>query len=313
LFLFCFHIYYILAFILQSNVTAFPKDPAGFRKGAGQAKSRSCQRHVKKGVNLRIGFISTRFSGTDSISLEASRWSDLFEAAGHDCFWLAGQLAGQVDRHPDASMVTSLAHYNHPEIKSINTRVFGKTGRDLETTEKIHRLRALLKTKLYLFITRYRLDLLVVANALTIPMNIPLGLAITETVAETGIPTIAHHHDFARERDRYARNGVSDYLQMAFPPKLPNIEHVVINSAVREELARRHGISSTVIPNVRELGQRNYPFASRYFSDEVLRDKIEVVFKSLLGGSIQLGAETDRPDNVVDFRPSFTHHKAAVL
>jgi len=241
---------------------------------------------------MRIGFISTQFSGTDGVSLEAGRWSDVFEAAGHDCFWFAGKSA----RQPDASMVVSQAHSNHPEIKSINTRVFGKTGRDPETTETIHRLRALLKTRLHLFITRYRLDLLVVANAVTIPLNIPLGLAITETVAETGIPTIAHHHDFARERDRYARSGISDYLRMAFPPKLPNIEHVVINSTAREELAHRHGISSTVIPNV-----------------TVLRDRIETIFKNLFGGSIRPDAETDRPDNVVDFRPSVIHRKAAVL
>ena len=169
---------------------------------------------MEKGTNLRIGFISTRFSGTDAVSLEASKWSDVFEAAGHDCFW----FAGQVDRHPDASMVVPLAHFNHPEIKSIDTRVFGKTGRDPETTETIHRLRALLKTKLHMFITRYRLDLLVVANAVAIPGNIPLGLAITETVAETGIPTIAHHHDFAWGKNRYAHNGVPDYLRIAFPP-----------------------------------------------------------------------------------------------
>jgi glycosyltransferase involved in cell wall biosynthesis len=37
---------------------------------------------------------------------------------------------------------------------------------------------------------------------------------------------------------------------MAFPPNLPNIEHVVINSAAREELAHRKGISATIIPNV---------------------------------------------------------------
>ena len=37
---------------------------------------------------------------------------------------------------------------------------------------------------------------------------------------------------------------------MAFPPKLPSIEHVVINSAAQEELALRTGISSIIIPNV---------------------------------------------------------------
>jgi len=45
-------------------------------------------------------------------------------------------------------------------------------------------------------------------------------------------------------------NAVNDYLGMAFPPNLPNIEHVVINSAAREELAHRRGLSSVIIPNV---------------------------------------------------------------
>jgi len=40
---------------------------------------------------------------------------------------------------------------------------------------------------------------------------------------------------------------------MAFPPNLPNIEHVVINSAAQEELALRAGISSTIIPNVQDF------------------------------------------------------------
>lgn len=37
---------------------------------------------------------------------------------------------------------------------------------------------------------------------------------------------------------------------MAFPPNLPNIEHVVINSAAQEELALRTGIASLIIPNI---------------------------------------------------------------
>ncbi len=81
-------------------------------------------------------------------------------------------------------------------------------------------------------------------------MHVPLGLAITELAAESGIPVVAHHHDFYWERTRFSVNAVQDYLQMAFPPKLPNIQHVVINSIAQEALALRTGISSIVIPNV---------------------------------------------------------------
>jgi glycosyltransferase involved in cell wall biosynthesis len=37
---------------------------------------------------------------------------------------------------------------------------------------------------------------------------------------------------------------------MAFPPKLPNIKHVVINSSAQEQLALRTGIASIIVPNV---------------------------------------------------------------
>jgi glycosyltransferase involved in cell wall biosynthesis len=75
-------------------------------------------------------------------------------------------------------------------------------------------------------------------------------LALSEVIAETQIPTIAHHHDFYWERKRFLINAVSDYLHMAFPPNLPNIKHVVINSDAQEQLALRTGIASIIIPNV---------------------------------------------------------------
>ena len=92
-------------------------------------------------------------------------------------------------------------------------------------------------------------------------MHIPLGIALTELIAETQIPTIAHHHDFYWERTRFSVNAVGDYLRMAFPPNLPSIEHVVINSTAQEELALRTGITSIIIPNV--LDFQNPPDVER--------------------------------------------------
>ena len=87
-----------------------------------------------------------------------------------------------------------------------------------------------------------------VENALAIPLNLPLGLAIAEVVAETGIPVIAHHHDFAWERQRFAVNSVADYIAAAFPPALPSVRHVVINSVQAQQLASRTGLSASGHP-----------------------------------------------------------------
>jgi glycosyltransferase involved in cell wall biosynthesis len=132
----------------------------------------------------------------------------------------------------------------------LQDRCFGSTVRGAELTGEIQAVRYRLKRALYDFVESFRIDLLITENALTIPMHIPLGLALTELIAETGIPTIAHHHDFAWERQRFIVNCVEDYLSMSFPPRLNSINHVVINSEGRQQLSYRCGIASTIIPNV---------------------------------------------------------------
>lgn len=197
-------------------------------------------------MGKNIGFVSTRFAGTDGVSLEAAKWAQMLWDHQHVSYWFAGVL----DRNPDVSVLVPEAFFDHEENRWINRRVFGVQKRTPYITGRIHALREYLKIKLYEFIAKFDIHILIVQNAVTIPMHVPLGLAITELIAESGIPTVAHHHDFYWERTRFSVNAVQDYLQMAFPPKLPNIQHVVINSIAQEALALRTGISSIVIPNV---------------------------------------------------------------
>jgi hypothetical protein len=218
-------------------------------------------------MHKNIGFVSTRFAGTDGVSLESSKWADILQQSGHRCFWFAGAL----DRKPDYSLHVPEAHFQTEQNQWINARVFGQKGRKQPVTQAIHDLRSHLKFKLHEFIKQFDIDLLIAENVLTIPLHVPLGLALTETVAETQLPTIAHHHDFYWERVRFSVNAVSDYIRMAFPPNLNNIRHVVINSAAQEQLAHRTGIASTIIPNV--LDFENPPKVGRK-RKEVFRQSI---------------------------------------
>jgi len=193
-----------------------------------------------------IGFVSTRFSGTDGVTLEASKWAQVLKSVGHKYFWFAGLL----DHRPENSFLVPEAFFQHEKNRWIDEQIFGKKRRDPAVTDAIYELKTYLKKQLKEFIKTYNIDLLIAQNVLTIPMHIPLGIALTELIAETQIPTIAHHHDFYWERSRFLVNAVGDYLRMAFPPNLPSIEHVVINSAAQEELALRTGIASIIMPNV---------------------------------------------------------------
>jgi len=197
----------------------------------------------------RLGFISTRIAGTDGVSLETEKWAEVFESEGFECFY----FAGEIDRPPEKSMLYEKAHFKHPEIKKLHSRCYGVTVRDRSITKQIYALKVEMKDALYAFKEKFDLELLVPENVLTIPLNIPLGLALTEVISETGIPTIAHHHDFFWERQNFKTNAVWEYLNMAFPPHIPYIHHAVINTSADNQLSLRTGISPTVIPNVMDF------------------------------------------------------------
>ncbi len=210
----------------------------------------------------RVGFVSTRFAGTDGVSLETEKWAEVFEKEGLACYY----FAGEVDRDPQRSFHVPEAHFQHPDIKKIYNSCFGVTKRKPTTTREIHNLSRYLKKRLHQFIKKYDIDLLVPENSLTIPLNLPLGIALTELIMETGMNTIAHHHDFFWERQHFMVNACWDYLNMAFPPHLPSIKHVVINSSGDNQLSLRTGISATIIPNVMDF-ENPPPPLDEYASD----------------------------------------------
>jgi hypothetical protein len=222
----------------------------------------------------RIGFISTRFAGTDGVSLEAAKWAAILERLGHQCFYFCGECDRPRERsyivpeafyrHPTIDAINQIAYQanwgvlhegrmRHPEIKELHQDFFSVYIRPAHITQQIQELRFYLKEQLYKFAHQFHIELLIVENALTIPINLPLGLALAEFIAETGYPVIAHHHDFYWERQRFMNNSVHDYLAAAFPPDLPSIRHVVINSVQAKQLASRIGVPTMVIPNVMDF------------------------------------------------------------
>ena len=197
-------------------------------------------------ATARIGFISTRLAGTDGVSLEVVKWVEVLTRLGHQCFFFAGEL----DWPDDRSFLAPEAHFTHPAVVEIGRDLFDDYVRSADTSHKVQVIKERLKEQLYAFIRQFSIQLLIPQNALSIPMNVPLGLAITELIAETNMPTIGHHHDFSWERARFGVNAAADYLNAAFPPTLPAVRHVVINSFAARQLAMRCGASSTLIPNV---------------------------------------------------------------
>jgi glycosyltransferase involved in cell wall biosynthesis len=194
---------------------------------------------------MNIGFISTRLAGTDGVSLETAKLATIVRRLGHQAFYCAGEL------DPDAppGLLVPEMHFSHSKARRIHDEAFvGPASSDLRS--HIEAMAAQLYTAIGRFVDQYDIDVLVPQNALAIPMHIPLGLALADYIAETGMPTLAHHHDFYWERDRFARCAVPDVLERAFPPKLPSMQHMVINTLARDELLLRTGIVAHWLPNI---------------------------------------------------------------
>lgn len=252
-----------------------------------------------------FGFVSTRLCGTDGVSLETAKWAEVLRKNGYACSFMAGLL----DTDPEWSHLAPKAFFKHPEIEAIQYALFVEKERTRAVTRRVNQLKEELLDEIETFHRRFGFDILVVQNALSIPVNIPLGLALTEFIIETGIPTIIHHHDFAWERQRFSSPAAADYLRQAFPPVQPNIHHVVINSQAGAELSRRSGVAWTLIPNVMDF--KNLPSIKTDAGENFRRDigvnpesqlvlqPTRIVSRKGIETAIELVSRLDMPDSVL--------------
>jgi mannosylglucosylglycerate synthase len=195
---------------------------------------------------MRIGIVATRLAGVDGVTFEAAKWEIVLERMGHD----VRLCAGDVDAlRPDARLVPAM-HFVYPQAARVTAAAFDPDSDATAVRHEVERLAGLLVPVLSDWITGRHIDLLIVENAWAIPMQLPLAIALRRVVEEHRLPAIGHHHDYWWERERFAECVVPELLELAFPPDLPHVRHVSINSVAARELRERRGIASTVVPNV---------------------------------------------------------------
>lgn len=153
-------------------------------------------------------FLSFRFSATDGVSVVTRTWIDALRELG----FTVSTVTGDDWRWPDVDHrhVAGLGIDDHPPVH-------------------VEALTAALDG----------VDLVVVENLLTIPMNLVASRAVAEALA--GRRALVHHHDPPWHRERFAQ--VTE-----LPATDPAWRHVAINRTLRHELAAR-GIEARVIYN----------------------------------------------------------------
>ncbi len=146
-------------------------------------------------------FISFRLGGSDGVSVVAESWRRVLHRLGFATRTIAGE--GPVDIVVPGLAIGASAPPTDDEIEAALDGV----------------------------------DLVVVENLLTIPMNLPASRVVARVLS--GRPSILHHYDPAWQRTRFRE--VTE-----LPPDDPAWRHVAINALTRSELADR-GIAAVTV------------------------------------------------------------------
>ena len=77
----------------------------------------------------RIGFVSTRFAGTDGVSLESAKWAKVLWDHRHTSYWYAGKL----DRDPGSAV-----HMVKPVDRNLDPREPTQKTREGRVTVQPH-------------------------------------------------------------------------------------------------------------------------------------------------------------------------------
>lgn len=189
---------------------------------------------------MKIWLLSTRIAGNDGVSLEAVRWREILTRMGHKVTFIAGEL----DR---SGILIPELHFSWPDVVRLHDKVLYQKNNYRQVEKEIFEIAGRIEGKLRGALNGKPPDLLIVANVFSLPMHFPLAVALARVIEEHNIKTIARHHDFWWERERFLKSSMFPFFQRWFPPLTPLIKHVVINSLAKEVFKKRTGVNATVI------------------------------------------------------------------
>lgn len=214
-----------------------------------------------------ISFVQNRLGRTDGVSLEVDKWREILtKRLGHKVWYCSGNPEVKTNH------VIPELYAQHPKTWKIlrNSSVEFKdypSGADLE--QDIYNHADVLEEKLLEFIRREHVNVLVPNNLCSGGYQPAAAIAFHRVFRKTGLPAIVHSHDFYFEDSGEVRptcHTAESIYHRYFPPKLPNVQHVVINRIAQGELKRRKNIDATVVPNVFDFDQPAW-VADAYNSD----------------------------------------------
>jgi len=254
---------------------------------------------------MRVGIVIGRIGGVDGVALETEKWAAVMRRLGHDVSILTGELESDV---AGTTVLPELA-FSHPAtIREQDDAFFVQDVDESALLARLESHAGVIEQGLLKWLAASRIDVLVTQNSTALPCHLTMGMALKRVIERTGIATVSHEHDFHWERgDRYHTryDGIRAIIDECFPPDLPNITHVVINSYCRDSLRDHHGLDASVVPNVMDFDagfgeaddvSRRIPVELGFGTDDILLFQItRVVRRKGIETAIELVERLDDP------------------
>jgi len=238
---------------------------------------------------MKVALVHYRGGLMDGVSLEMEKWKKVLEKMGHEVHIVAGNKAEGVDVY-----VEELG-FDHPSYEILRKNIFEKLE-DFSESELIEEIENLTNEFYERFSEVFEdYDLIIPNNIWSLALFFPVGLALERFAKESGKRFIGHHHDFWWERQTLSKattENLQRILENHFPPEAANIKHVVINSFAKEELFKRRGMQSTIVPNVLDF--------SRSFTSDHMKEKLREYFGIPGGRIVALQATRITPRKAIE-------------
>ncbi len=220
---------------------------------------------------MKIGFIIGRIGGVDGVALEAEKWIHVLKKMGHEIFIISGQFQDwKIDRTHD-TLVPEMSFFSPESYWGQKKAFFHPDTNTTDLMEHVALYSRIISDKIIKWGISNKIDLLISENASALPSHLTMGMGVKLAVKTLGLPAITHDHDFAWERgDRYIspHKEITKFVDEAFPLRLPNSYHAVINLNAQKTLKERYNRNSVVVPNVMDF---NVPFGKKTSKNKNLR------------------------------------------
>ena len=202
---------------------------------------------------MRIGVIIGRIGGVDGVALETEKWIEVLKRLGHEVFIVSGEFESwKMD--PKHNYLLPELSFFFVETEWEQRKAFFEPDKDAQALlDYIEKSSDKIEKKLFKWINKCKIEVILSENASALPCHISMGVAIRKLVKKSGIPIVTHDHDFHWERgDRYIseHSVINDFVNENFPLLLPGVRHAVINTFGVKTFKNKFKKDATMVPNV---------------------------------------------------------------